>query len=398
MAQIRRVLLFGLLVGFNGFAIQVNVGEAPETNRALTIRAIKSARHSLLLNIYEMTSDDIADVIIGRIRQGIYVEILEEGQPTAGMAAAGKKVMDRIVAAMNESGRGDHFFLMTSKAGGKRRFRFDHGKYIVIDGKSLLIGSENYSPSGQPVPGQLGNRGWEAWIHDVPTAEMYATLFHSDASTSHGDVMEMVTGKDLLTSFLTFSDALKLPQLLSNVVEGIAEVVDTMEALEVNSITSPDSSLSGLLEMMNSAQTSLDIEQMTFAVKWGQSSSQSPLVDAVIRSARRGVRVRVLLNDDTVFSSKGKNYLTVDKLNQIAEAENLDLEARTANVKAMNVSYIHNKGALVDSNKTLVSSINWNQNSVENNRETAVLLVSESIFDHFEALFEHDWNVSNSSH
>jgi phosphatidylserine/phosphatidylglycerophosphate/cardiolipin synthase-like enzyme len=60
----------------------------------------------------------------------------------------------------------------------------------------------------------------------------------------------------------------------------------------------------------------------------------------------------------------------------------------------MGVKYIHNKGAIADGERVLVSSINWNRNSLENNRETAVVIHSQEVSDYYKELFESDWNVS----
>ena len=68
-----------------------------------------------------------------------------------------------------------------------------------------------------------------------------------------------------------------------------------------------------------------------------------------------------------------------------------------ADLKAMGVDYIHNKGVVVDGNKTLISSINWDENAVEKNREAAVVITSTDIYNHYEALFQHDWDVSTNS-
>jgi len=129
-------------------AFTVDVANAPSNNLALTVSAIQSAKQSLFINIYELTSSEIEQAIINRIQAGVNVQILEEGQPVGGFSAAARGVQAQINQAMKSSGnRADHLFEMTSAAGGKRRFHFDHGKYAVIDGNSLLIGSENYSPS-----------------------------------------------------------------------------------------------------------------------------------------------------------------------------------------------------------------------------------------------------------
>src|SRR5437868_3275486 len=113
------VLFFAFSSVFSGFstwAMPVELSNAPDNNLALTVRAIQSARKSILLNIYELTSPAIADALIVQIRAGVEVSVLEEGQPVGGMSAHGKAIQGEIVQTMNEN---DHFFVMTSKAGGK---------------------------------------------------------------------------------------------------------------------------------------------------------------------------------------------------------------------------------------------------------------------------------------
>jgi phosphatidylserine/phosphatidylglycerophosphate/cardiolipin synthase-like enzyme len=61
------------------------------------------------------------------------------------------------------------------------------------------------------------------------------------------------------------------------------------------------------------------------------------------------------------------------------------------------IHLIHNKGLLIDENKTLISSLNWDENSFEKNREAAVLITSPAVHAHYEAIFELDWRVSKDS-
>ena len=65
-------------------SFSVDVAYAPDTNLNLTVSAIKSAQHSILLNIYELTSPQIADALLAQIRAGVQVQVLEEGQPVGG--------------------------------------------------------------------------------------------------------------------------------------------------------------------------------------------------------------------------------------------------------------------------------------------------------------------------
>lgn len=418
-----RCILSGFVLLFSTWAsaFSLEVAEAPTTTLSLTLGAIKSAQHSILLNIYEFSSVDIAEALLERIRAGVQVEVIQEGQPVGGMSAAARGIQGQVAQAMRRASSKNHLYEMTSHAPddttrkSKRRYRFNHAKYAVIDGVRLLLGSENYSPTGHPRATTKGNRGWEVLLHKPDLAAAYTETFRKDADMSAGDLIDLTSAN--MDSAARAQDWLWSPPLSPDLGEFAfvlfaadpTEAVPapfapwaqptTLEASEALKITSPDNSLPGLLDLINSAQKSIDVEQMTFDSEWGKGK-KSPLFEAVLAAARRGVRVRILLNDERVFgghsnSPASKNLPTIKLLNTAAHKENLDLEARTADIKAMGVTYIHNKGALVDGTKTLVSSINWGSNAVLNNREAAVLLTSPTVFSHYAQLFDSDWRKSD---
>jgi hypothetical protein len=94
------------------FAFPVWVSNAPSSDLALTINAIQSAKKSILLNVYELTSPEITDAIIGQIQAGIHVEILQEGQPVGGISATGKGVQSKLIRAMRAKKENDnHLFV-----------------------------------------------------------------------------------------------------------------------------------------------------------------------------------------------------------------------------------------------------------------------------------------------
>ena len=131
------------LLSTSAFAFSVDVSEAPTNDLNLTVSAIHSARKSILLNIYELNAPDISSALLERIQAGIHVEILEEGEPVGGFSKASKSVLAQLAKEMTNRNSEDHFYVMTKSAGGQRRFHFDHAKYAVVDGDTLLIGSEN---------------------------------------------------------------------------------------------------------------------------------------------------------------------------------------------------------------------------------------------------------------
>lgn len=377
------------------FAVQIKVAEAPYNDLALTIQTIETAKKHLLVNIYELTSPVIADALAERIAAGVHVEILEEGQPVGGMSKAAKAIVGRLSKAMKDSDNAeDHFYIMTSRKGGQRRFHFDHAKYVVADGENLLIGSENYSPTGNPSPGAEGNRGWEVLVHDSALAEKFQAIYRQDSDTSNDDIVDVTQDERVPFGGKPESGTPDFSNL-----KILAKEMPIFDASEVRPVLSPDTSLADLVDMLEKAQRSIDIEQMTLDSRWGKEGTNSPLLGAIVAAARRGVQVRVLLNDETVFdkgdrASRKKNVETAKILNNLARKEHLRLAARIADVQEMGVTYIHNKGALIDGERTLVSSINWNENAVEHNREAAVLIQSGDIFSHYEELFDSDWKAS----
>ncbi|MFL5814316.1 MAG: phospholipase D-like domain-containing protein, partial [Bdellovibrionia bacterium] len=412
------VLSFSLPSLNNAYAFKVQVGTAPENTLSLILGAIGSAKHSLLINIYELASPEIAQAIIDRINHGVHVEMLQEGEPVGGVSAASRGLQAQIALAMEAHPKCCRFAEMRKGVGGARRFRYDHAKYIVIDQSALLLGSENYSPGGHPEPGTLGNRGWEILVADPQPAQWFAKLFAMDSDLRHSDV------HSLLNAGITRQATPPMPVI---VPARSAVINPVLDATDGQIITSPDTSLKGIIGLIQSARKTLDIEQMSFNMNWVTSSNgdpnakgMSPIAQAIADAAHRGVRVRILLNDEFAFigganhggtdgsdgtgaepdnamNLSGKttpNRRTVQAFMQLAAAEHLPIEARIANLKAMGVAYIHNKGVIVDGKITLISSINWTQNSITNNRETAVALKSPQIAAYFGQAFNQDWNRS----
>jgi hypothetical protein len=53
--------------------------------------------------------------------------------------------------------------------------------------------------------------------------------------------------------------------------------------------------------------------------------------------------------------------------------------------------WMHNKGIIVDNEKVLVSSINWSNYSVSQNREAGVIITHTGVTDFFASVFQWDW-------
>jgi len=120
----------------------------------------------------------------------------------------------------------------------------------------------------------------------------------------------------------------------------------------------------------------------------------NPFFDALISAARRGCEVKVLLDaKEYNLDGNNDNDEVVAWLNGVARAENLNLRAEIADLDALGLLKIHNKGAIIDGQKVLISSLNWKSCSLHN-REAGVIIESEPVARYYEQVFMYDWNLT----
>ena len=122
-----------------------------------------------------------------------------------------------------------------------------------------------------------------------------------------------------------------------------------------------------------------------------------PRLQAYIAAARRGARVRVLLDsyfDNQDLDSPRSNLRTVEYLTAVARTEGLDLEARRGNPTGQG---IHNKMVLAQIGGrgwTVVGSHNGGEVSAKLNREVALLVGSSEAFIYLADVFWYDRDVT----
>jgi phosphatidylserine/phosphatidylglycerophosphate/cardiolipin synthase-like enzyme len=135
---------------------------------------------------------------------------------------------------------------------------------------------------------------------------------------------------------------------------------------------------------------------------WGSTSSNiiadpNPRLEAYIAAARRGAKVRVLLDayfDNQDLDSPRSNQRTVEYLNAVAQAEGLDLQARRRNPTGQG---IHNKMVLAQiggQGWAVVGSLNGGEVSAKLNREMALLVGSDEVYAYLADVFWYDWDVT----
>ena len=332
---------------------------------------------------------------------------LLEGSPPGGVSDQQLWVVQQIAQA----GGHIYYFRSNSAAGIHNRYTYQHGKFWVLDGSKALIGSENLNPEAFPddpkADGTFGRRG-AYLVTDAPSvvADLTAIMDADIAPGMHRDVWAW----DPADPTLGAPPAGFVPSYDSGgnsyPVQKPAPLV-TQGTFTFQLIHSPEQalrdqdSLLGLVNRAGAGDTIL-VEQLYENPYWGAEASNvaadpNPRLQAYIAAARRGAKVRVLLDayfDNQDLNSPRSNLRTVEYLTAVAQAEGLDLQARRRNPTGQG---IHNKMVLAQiggKGWAVVGSLNGGEVSAKLNREMALLVGSDEVYSYLADVFWYDWDVT----
>lgn len=363
-----------LFIGQSRFAaatfehVSVTTFVSPDSAGEVVPLVLDQARQSVHVNVYEFTSTALAQDLIKAKQRGADVLVLVEGGPVGGISPEEQSV----IHLMNQSGI--PVFMMAAAGETKAPYRFNHAKYAVIDGRSVLLTSENFKASGIPPAGRNGNRGWGVYLEDPALASYFEKMFVSDIRMKNSVPITGIAGPN--ESLARDAYAAEFPP-------------GQFSGARVMPVIAPDTSYL-IADLINGAQSMIEIEQAYITNE--TRTSLNPYLAAAINASRRGVQVRVLL--DSYWYNVGDeqdNDEMAALINRIAAAEQLPLEARCADLGQNNLEKIHNKGVIVDNRSVLISSINWNSNSPNFNREAGVIIDHAGAAQYYRAVFEDDW-------
>ncbi|HET6581043.1 MAG TPA: phospholipase D-like domain-containing protein [Methanoregula sp.] len=350
--------------------VSVTAFVSPDCSSEVFMEAITRASSTVFVNMYEFSSPTLGSSLVAAKDRGVDVRVLIEGGPVGGISPSEKS----LIWTVNRSGI--PVASMVSSQTIHAPYRYNHAKYVIIDNSSLLLTSENFKNSGLPPKGMSGNRGWGVYLRNSATAGYFTNVFMADLNSR---------------SVIPYSGAAGDAEPAPPEKYSVEFQPALFENATVTPVIAPDTSylITGLLD---SARTSIDIEQAY--IKNETTYTLNPYLSSAINASRRGVRVRVLL-DSYWYNTEGPrdNDEMAALVNRIGASENIPLEARCIDLSVSPVEKIHNKGVIVDDEKVLVSSINWNSNSPTFNREAGVIIDHPGAARYFRNVFEDDWKA-----
>jgi uncharacterized repeat protein (TIGR01451 family) len=351
---------------------------------------LQQAQSSVLVEGYTFESAELAGVITGLLQSGVSVTMLLEGQPAFGLDD------QELWACGQMADAGADIYFMHNDPNNKiyDRYDYQHAKLILVDGTTIIVGSENFNPDGMPADpkadGTWGHRGVYLATDAPGVVARAQAILDRDLDATHSDIVPWGSGSYIApavftptysTNWVTYTAHFSRPVALSG--EFAFEAIQSPE----NSLRDRDGLL-GLLARAGSGDTIL-VEQLYEQRFWG--SDANPRLEAYVAAARRGATVRLLL--DSRYDDGG-NQATAGYVNGVAHSEGLDLEARLGNPTGEG---IHNKMVLAEiggRGYIHVGSINGSEAASKTNRELALQVQSSRAYEFLQAVFDYDWQAS----
>nr|WP_240148793.1 phospholipase D-like domain-containing protein [Halorubellus sp. JP-L1] len=325
---------------------------------AVPLAPIERADDRVYLAGYTFASERVARALERAAARGVDVQVLLDDAPVGGVTRRQVRVLDALDGTDVE---------IRALGGSRARYDYHHAKYLVADDAAVVL-TENFKPSGT---GGHANRGWGVVLDDAQTAGDLATVFQSDWRVPDARPWSTVDPDP-------DGDDQEEPPANGSYPTRIESANVTADAVTV--VVAPDNAERTYTARLRNATDRVRVLQMS-------AERDGVLLREAIAAARRGVDVDVLLS--SAWYAREENGRVVDSLNALAEREDLPLAARLVDPGGR-FRKVHAKGVVVD-DAVVLGSVNWNDHSLRENREVAVVLEGDAVATYYADAFRADW-------
>lgn len=283
--------------------------EEPTDGRDPILQSINNAQKQILLEVYLLSDKQIISALLNAKQRGVDVRVMLEEHPF------GSGNLNQQTAQTLE--KNNISFEWTSSA-----FSLTHEKGMVIDGQKAFILTQNLTASAFD-----NNREYDI------------------VDTNPDDITEeqQIFVSDWERKWYTPDRSTHL-------------------------IVSPLNSRAVLTALINSAQTTLDIET---------EEIEDPQIIHLLITKAHTVKESIII---PTFSQLSANKQTADELTRAG-----------ATVKTISSPYIHAKLIIVDNKESYIGSINLSTQSMDNNRELGILITQSDVLTRLSDSFQNDF-------
>lgn len=358
---------------------------SPDSTWAVTKNLIEAAEKSVLIGIYDFTAAYVKELLIKKMLQGVKVSLM--------LDLDGRTGEDELYQDLVDHGCEGVPAPSCASRNGAKYFASSHEKVIVIDDLWTLVQSGNYSDSsipmndkdgGDPDNFTPGNRDMGVAVKDKALSAFFTKILRSDMDLERNGPGETEGLKGEEEAVMLEAAPTEPPSKLF-----ASKPFNPKSPVEILPILSPDNYMSIIPDFLESATKSIFIEQQYIR---GSQDDIGFLLQK-IRTAmdrHRKLDVRIVL----AKPFPGKRFKKeADAIEQLGEEFGLKLGK---NIRILNPRFFvhcHNKLIVVDDQAVLVSSQNWSDSAVSQNREAGLLMHYPDIAKYYSGIFETDWDT-----
>lgn len=358
------------------FAGQMDVNPliAPQDGLVDLVNWIDLAQTSLHLHVYQLQQMNLFNALLDAQNSGVAVTVVLDAGDEYFWSNYDMEMQYGLAAELSNAGANVIWF----SAANNDPYLFIHSKVAVRDGQSVWIGSGNWKPSSLPLPDAWGNRDWGVIVDHSGLASEVLSQMQFDEDTSRQHIRQ--------ASAADMPEGWQLPSADSYNGTSSQPISGNYSG---QLITCPDNCISGLVAMIDSSQSEILLSLQYLDLDWSYGWGENPITTALRSAAERGVSIRLILNgaylDEEIQDA-------VDTFNeQWNGSDGLDVSAIIMSNNET-VSKLHNKGAIIDQQSVLISSINWGSSALTRNREMGILIHSQEVAESYLASWYQDWN------
>lgn len=353
---------------------------SPDSSYEIITNELRNARFSIDINMYEFTNPFLYKELIDAIKRNITVRLFMEGSPIGGI----DERETYILANLASQGAMIRFIVSDAESQAHARYQFDHAKYVIIDNETMIVESCNWAKTGVPKNPSSGNREWGVVIHDKQVASNFLQVFEDDWNPQRRDSYPL----ERLNFTIPSGFSLNYEAASGSYSPRFSAKTITSPS-RITPVFSPDNSEQAILDAIDAATSTIYIQQLYIYRDWGENPS--PFVQHLINKSQQGVRIQIILDYNSKYES------TTGILNETKQyVEDHGVEVKYISSDWSPFATVHNKGMIIDNKTVLISSINWNEQSVRKNRETGVLIENEEVAGYYATVFLSDWALEST--
>lgn len=358
---------------------------------AMILEAIRGAQHEILVAVQELSLPDVARALVDSRARGVQVRVILENtysSPWSEQHAVDLAPHQRHrVAQLQALGQGDAVAILQQggipviddTADGSAGTGLMHHKFMVVDGRTVITGSANFSPS---------------CIHGDP-----------DDSSSRGNVNHLIRFESGDLARLFIDEFARMwgdgPGGAPDSRFGLAKqegparrVLVAGTPVEVlfapHRRRDPAQGLSWLDHQLAGVQRRLDLSLFVF--------SAQNLADRLAERHQRGVKIRLLADPGFANRSFSETLdlmaLAMPDHRCRLEADNHPWNQGLAGVGVPRLAggdKLHHKFAVLDGERLITGSFNWSPSAAHQNDETLMRIDSPLLARHFQAEMDRLW-------